>query len=68
MTDEERKEYNRKYYKKHKEDAKKYYSERIVCTCGSEVARGSYQRHRRTALHKGKLQIRIEEQKIKKYI
>ena len=38
-------------YEKNKEKSKLHYSERIICECGKECARGKISRHRKTASH-----------------
>lgn len=45
-------EYNKQYYKTNKEKHKAYYAKRIMCACGREVARSTYNKHLNTNIHK----------------
>ncbi len=57
MTEEERRLYNKKYYKKNKTRILDNYSKKVKCKCGKIVSRGNYFNHIDTSLHKRRLEL-----------
>lgn len=57
MSNEERKEYNRKYYKKNRDRILSNYAEKVICKCGKTVSKANYYKHLDTNLHKKRMEL-----------
>tara|TARA_R110001592_G_scaffold70311_1_gene215536 strand:+ start:43 stop:492 length:450 start_codon:yes stop_codon:yes gene_type:complete len=52
-TDEEHKEYSKKYWETHKEK----FNIRVICECGSESSKQNLPRHRKSKTHLNKMKL-----------
>lgn len=60
------KSYNKQYYENHKDKLLQYHATKIECICGKIISRGAYNYHRKSNLHKNRIQHKIENEEIKK--
>jgi hypothetical protein len=56
MTDQNNKKYMKEYYLNNKEKHLKYMMEKVKCDCGDDISRCYLSKHKRTKIHKKKLE------------